>query len=272
MSPTDLHAQHIDEVVVRGLETAQSELFVINPARKTIREFVIALSSTTGTPAVKLFAEEQTLKDVLEDFLVASKLADLVNDERLAVRTLDTVPRSSLLLTEETLATVVEGDERVAALSSTDESFVASTYDTYVGQWQRCSPYSLRTPPLSRIRETMSEEIGQPAVDDFDTSLEALETARGDGDGLDEVTIALLVAANNRELLYDISRWGEDVRLASKATFSRTKNHLESTGLIDTEKVPIEMGRPRLRLVLGESDLVDAGMPAVIERAEQRLG
>ena len=66
------------------------------------------------------------------------------------------------------------------------------------------------------------------------------------------------MAARNEVLLYDISRWGEDVGIASKATFSRTKTRLEDHDLIDTEKVPIDVGRPRLRLQLGQQRLRDA--------------
>ncbi|RJX46853.1 hypothetical protein DP106_15410, partial [Halonotius pteroides] len=76
-----------------------------------------------------------------------------------------------------------------------------------------------------------------------------------DGTGLDEVTVSLLVAARNGDLLYDISRWGEDVGIASKATFSRTKTRMEESGVIETEKVPIDVGRPRLRLRLGDERL-----------------
>lgn len=268
----DLHVTEMNAVVEDGLDAAEQELFVINPGRKTIKEFVMTLTNTPDTPTVKLFADKATLKPVLEDFLIASRLADRVSEDRLAVRTLDDVPRAQLLLTEEVLISIVEGGDGVAALSSTDGSFVTSTHEEYTRRWERSTDFSLRTPPLTRVRETMAEEIGEQAVTDFDTSLDTLETARGDGEGLDEVTIALLVAANNRELLYDISRWGEDVRLASKATFSRTKNQLESAGLIDTEKVPIEMGRPRLRLVLGTSDLLDKNMASVIDYAETKLG
>jgi len=63
------------------------------------------------------------------------------------------------------------------------------------------------------------------------------------------------VAARNGDLLYDISRWGEDVGIASKATFSRTKTRMEESGVIATEKVPIDVGRPRLRLRLGDERL-----------------
>jgi hypothetical protein len=69
------------------------------------------------------------------------------------------------------------------------------------------------------------------------------------------VTLSLLVAARNDVLLYDISKWGEDAGIASKATFSRTKTELEEQGAIETEKVPIDVGRPRLRLRLGDERL-----------------
>ena len=71
-------------------------------------------------------------------------------------------------------------------------------------------------------------------------------------------------------LLYDISRWGEDVGVASKATFSRAKSRLEDAALIRTEKVPIDVGRPRLRLTLpAEYDALDD--IALVEAAVESL-
>ena len=84
--------------------------------------------------------------------------------------------------------------------------------------------------------------------------------------------IALLVAARNEVLLYDISKWGEDVGIASKATFSRTKSRLEDAGVITTEKVPIDVGRPRLRLQLGDQQLRDAAADDLAAAAADRLG
>jgi hypothetical protein len=73
-------------------------------------------------------------------------------------------------------------------------------------------------------------------------------------------------------LLYDISKWGEDVGLASKATFSRTKTDLEEAGVVATEKVPIEVGRPRLRLRLGDDRLRSADRDEFGALAELVLG
>jgi len=72
-------------------------------------------------------------------------------------------------------------------------------------------------------------------------------------------------------LLYDISKWGEDVGIASKATFSRTKTRLEELGLIDTEKVPIDVGRPRLRLKLGDERLHDADAEEIASVAQSMI-
>jgi hypothetical protein len=270
MSSTELHVENMNAVVERGLEMADDTLFVINPTGEVIEEFVTTASKQDDTPPVRLFVEERTLKDVLDDFLVASRLADLTEQATIAVRALPDVPRTSLLLTEETLLTIVESSDSIAGLPSTNEAFITDIYDHHSRRWKRADPFSLRTPPLSRVRETMAEEIGEQAVEDFDVVLETLDSARS-REGLDEVTITLLVAANNSELLYDISRWGEDISLASKATFSRAKKDLEDAGLLDTEKVPIEVGRPRLRLVLGNAELRDADIETVVEEAQLRL-
>ena len=271
MVTTDLHVEGTDALLAAGLERTDGELFLINPTQEGIQELVEVLSEIQYGPPIRLFADEEPLKEVLDDFLIASRMADLVVTDRLEVRTLREVPRTFLLLTRDAVMAVVDGGSCVSGLTSTEETLVTSTYETYEGQWKRADPYSIRTPPLTRVRETLAEEIGEEVVGDMNGVLEMLETARGGGDGLDEVTIALLVAARHNVLLYDISRWGEDVQLASKATFSRTKNLLEDRGLIATEKVPIEVGRPRLRLVLGNSELEDAPLEELVAYAQAEL-
>lgn len=272
MIRSDLHADTRGEILETGLSAVEGELFLINPTGATMREFVGTYHEVSDPPTVRLFADAEPLKRLVGDFLVASSLADLVAEDVVSVRTLDQVPRHSLLLTDEFLVSLVEGGGQVCGLTTTADEFVPATYEEYDDRWEGAETFTLRTPPLSHIRETLESDIGPDAASDFDRVLETLDTARGDGQGLDEVTISLLVAANNGELLYDISRWGEDIRLASKATFSRSKNELEDSDLIDTEKVPIDVGRPRLRLMLADESLRDADIETVAERAQERLG
>lgn len=266
MIRSNILATSVREVLSEGVADGDREVFVVNPSREVIRQLVDVLQKTSAQQ-VRLFAAEESLKDLMDDFLVASAISDLVESETLAVRTLETVPNSGLLVSEESVAALVEGPERAAGLATTDDRFVTELYDNYAKQWEDAPTFTIRTPPLSTVMETLESDIGADSAADFKAVLDSLETARGNGNGLDEVTVSLLVAARNEQLLYDISKWGEDIGLASKATFSRTKTRLEDAGVIDTEKVPIDVGRPRLRLLLG--DKLKSTPPAELAAAVQ---
>lgn len=246
-------ATDVEGLLEEVLGETEGEVYVVNPDRETLEALVPALGAADDL-SVNLLADDRVLKDVFDDFIVASTAADLMAEGRLALRVAEE-PSNTLLVAGDRVVAVVEAAGRVAGLVTDDDEFVAAANEEYGDLWDDAEAFNLRTPPISRVRETLEAEIGPEAREDFDGVLASLETARGDGDGLDEVTISLLVAAKNEDLLYDISKWGEDVGIASKATFSRTKTKLEDMGLIDTEKVPIDVGRPRLRLKLGDERL-----------------
>jgi len=261
----------VGSVLSGVLRESDDAVYVVNPERDTIPELVYCLHDVADPPRVRLLAAEDLLKEVMGDFIIAGHAADLVDVGTLSIRVLEDRPRGSLVVSESAVTSVVAAGDSVGGLTATDEAFVTETRETYDHQWAAAEEFGLRTPPLSRVRETLAVEIDPDAAEDFDAVLDSLDVAKGDGEGLDEVTISLLVAARNGELLYDISKWGEDVSLASKATFSRTKTRLEDAGLIDTEKVPIDVGRPRLRLRLGDDRLREADPAELAELAQERL-
>jgi len=248
-----------------------SEVIVTFPLATGVEKLVSVLGEFDEPPTVRLLALEDTLKTVMDDFIVASTTADLVAEGTLSLRTAEATGMSSLIVTDETVVTVVTAGDLVAGLGTDDEEFVASSREKHEAAWEDAEPFSLRTPPITRVHETLAETFGDEVDADFAAVLDSLETARGDGEGLDEVTISLLVAAKHELQLYDISRWGEDTGVASKATFSRTKTQLEDRGLIDTTKVPIDVGRPRLRLLLGDERLEEADVDDLASVAQEML-
>ncbi|WP_440989393.1 transcriptional regulator TbsP [Haloarchaeobius baliensis] len=267
---SNLLDRQIDDILHTVLEDTTGDVFVVNPSADVIEEFVRVATRFEGElPTVHMLADERTLKDVMDDFIVASNAADLVDRGSLELRTVEETPENSLLVTEDSVVALVTAGNRVGGLTTADEEFVTTAYDAYMASWEDAEAFKLRTPPISRVRESLETDISPEAEEDFTNILNSLETARGDGEGLDEVTISLLVAAKNEALLYDISKWGEDVGIASKATFSRTKTKLEDMGLIDTEKVPIDVGRPRLRLKIGDDRLrsADNGQLATVAQS-----
>jgi hypothetical protein len=264
---TNVIESTLADVLAESLSAASDELYLINPMPATVEELVEVLDDD---PTVRLLAPEDTLKTVMDDFLVASAAADHVEAGTLELRSAES-STNTLVATESSVAALVDTGEHAAALTADEDAFVDSAYGSFSDAWETADAYPLRTPPLSEVRHSLDEELGEPTADDFDAVLESLETARGNGDGLDEVTISILVAARNEDLLYDISKWGEDVGIASKATFSRTKSRLEEMELIDTEKVPIDVGRPRLRLKLGDERLAEADNGELASVAQSML-
>ena len=250
--------RNVADVLRAVLTDTSAAVLAVHPSAEAIEELVNVMTELDDVPPVRLLAPESVLKSVTSDFILASTAADRIDDGVLELRAAEEPPTNSLLITEGAITAVVNAGDRVAGLMTDEEAFVGSANDRYDELWAEANDFSLRTPPISRVRETLSDDLGPGIESDFSGVLASLETARGDGDGLDEVTISLLVAAKNEALLYDISKWGEDVGIASKATFSRTKTKLEDMGLLDTEKVPIDVGRPRLRLMLGDDRLRDS--------------
>ena len=266
---SNLHAADVRDLLGSVVGAASGELFVINPSREALEALIDTLDGSSDV-TVRLLAGRRVLKDTLEDFLVGSVAADLVERGSLELRQHDS-EANTLIVTDERVVAVVAVDGQVAGLVDEDPEFV-DALDAELGRlWAEAEKYGLRTPAISRVRDSLVDDIGTDTAGDFDDVLASLETARGDGDGLDEVTVSLLVAAKNEELLYDISKWGEDVGIASKATFSRTKTRLEEMGLLDTEKVPIDVGRPRLRLVLGDDRLKNASSRELASVAQSLL-
>ena len=269
---SNLFDESVNDILRTVIDSSPDVLLAVNPSADVIEELIEAATDAgDDLPTIRMLADESTLKGVLEDFIVASNAADLIDEGVLSLRVAETEPENSLLVTEDVIIALISAGDRVGGLSTDDEEFVDAAYDAYTSSWEDAETYSLRTPPLSRVRSTLTEEIGAEAETDFNDVLASLETARGDGDGLDEVTISLLVAAKNEALLYDISKWGEDVGIASKATFSRTKTKLEDMGLIGTEKVPIDVGRPRLRLKLADERLRGADADQLASVAQSIL-
>ena len=268
---SNLLDDNVEDILRTVLEDTDEELLVVNPSATAIEDLIDVAKEVSDLPEIRLLGDEATLKDVTSDFILASNAADLIDEGTLSLRILEDENENSLLISAEQVVALVNVGDTVAGLTTDDGDFVDIAHDAYTTSWEEASGFNLRTPPLSRVQSTLSEDISPEVEDDFTGVLNSLQTARGDGDGLDEVTLSLLVAAKNDVLLYDISKWGEDVGIASKATFSRTKTRLEDMGLIDTEKVPIDVGRPRLRLKFGDERLYDADTDQLASVAQNLL-
>ncbi|EMA38078.1 transcriptional regulator TbsP [Halococcus hamelinensis] len=216
-------------------------------------ELLHSLDGMEDPPFVRLLTYESVLKWIREDFVTASVAAELVATNTLSAQMAEGPFENVLLVTDESVTAIISTKDDVVGLSTENPELVEGTRAYWEGLYKESGSFPLRTPAYSAVGDSLVAEFGPELVDDFRSMLDALESTRGQNP--DEVVIALLVAAKHEKLLYDISRWGENIGIASKATFSREKMRLEEAGLIATEKVPVDVGRPRLRLLLGDERL-----------------
>ena len=268
-STSEQVGQSITENLQKVLAEADESVIAVGLDENSTRELVEIVAESEEPPNVRLLAEESVLKWVRDDFMLASRAAELREADVLELRAIGERLDDTLLVTEEMVVSLLTpNSEQSAALATDDEEFAAAVRERWNGLWADSEAFDLRTPGYSRVAETLAEEFDSAMESEFETVLEAVESA-DTVEELDEVGVSLLVAAKHGQLLYDISHWGEDVGVASKATFSRKKTQLEEQGLLETEKVPIDVGRPRLRLLLGDERLREADIEELVSVAHE---
>ncbi|EMA56582.1 transcriptional regulator TbsP [Halococcus thailandensis] len=270
-STSDQVGQSITENLQKILAEADESVIAVGLDENSTRELIKIVAESEEPPNVRLLAEESVLKWVRDDFMLASTAAELREADVLELRATGERLDDTLLVTEEMVVSLLTpNSEQSAALATDDEEFAAAVRERWNDLWEDSEAFDLRTPAYSRVTETLSEEFDSAMESDFETVLEAVENVDAAGE-LDEVGVSLLVAAKYEELLYDISHWGETIGVASKATFSRKKTLFEEQGLLETEKVPIDVGRPRLRLLLADERLREADTEELSSVAHEML-
>jgi hypothetical protein len=236
------------EAIATILERAGEPFYLIRPTPKILND-IVQTARKQSSPAIHVLASESDLRSVRQRFSIATYVADLVEQDELTLTPTVPAGRGTFIVTEETVHTVDCIDDHQLIFNTNDiPDGLIETCETYR---ESSSSFNLRTPAWTTVLETLDDKFGADIRDDFVSAIGNLRTELEDSD-LNAVHIALLVAARHELLLYDISSWGEDLRLCSKATFSRAKTDLEDYGVLETEKVPIDVGRPRLRLQIAD--------------------
>jgi len=260
----------VGRIIASALRSGSGAAYVVDPTPSMLRALVETGVDADRSRPVRVLAARSALKTVADEFTVATAAAELVERGAVELRVAEAGGGNALVVTDASVVAVVAVGDHAAGLSTDDAAFVGDAVEACRARFEAAEPFSLRTPALSAVRESLEAELGEGVRADFDAVFESL--GADDGPDLDEVVVSLLVAARNDVLLYDVSKWGEDVGIASKATFSRTKTKLEEQGAIETEKVPIDVGRPRLRLRLGDERLREAAPGRLAPVAAELLG
>jgi len=237
-----------EDELVQSIIHDGNDSIIVNPPKSFVKPLIMAMSDHNTEGHVRILGSEDTLKAIRNDFILASKIVELINNGNVELSVTDEPQSSALIISDSRMSGIIDLESTVSLTETQDVNMEVN--NAVESAWDSAEPFTLRKPALNTLYSTLEEDISEEASEDYQQIVEQF-TANNTTD-FDEVLAALVVAAKNNILLYDISKWGEDCGLASKATFSRTKTKMEDRGQIRTEKVPIDVGRPRLRLALTE--------------------
>ncbi|WP_410767395.1 DUF5821 family protein [Haloferax sp. DFSO60] len=221
---------------------------------------------------LRLLTNRETVKDADNDFIISSRLSQYIEDGMLSLRVNRERHPSSVFVTSDEVTYIhpTTEDEGIL-LSSADGDVVIAVREKYISQWKDGRRFQLSKPSYARMLESIGDDLGESMEQSVQSVFESAGLAHRGESQMDEVDIYLLVGAQNNQQFYDICNWGEDMGIASRAKFSKHKRALEDAGLIDTEKVATDIGRPRQRLVLANDSLTSLSPVEVIQAAQSVL-
>lgn len=236
----------------QAIESAGSDPILTLLDVEQVRAFVNLERVSGSEGEIRVLIPEDVLKTVRKEFGTATRLADLAENGAVSYRATEPGSRlQSALVSGAGYSTFLwTGEDRLIEAGGSDEATTDSLRARMEDRWENAESFSLRTPAYSTLLSTVEEDFGSGMRADVEAVVESGETPPGLGDEIDETDMIVLLGAQNRRQLYHLSKWAEHIEFASAATFSRVKSQLEEEGIITTEKVPQDIGRPRQELHL----------------------
>lgn len=185
------------------------------------------------------------------DFPLNARISELIVQDKLSLYASEVTPLSSIILDGPHQYTLVQLGQTEQFAKLTDEDLQTRLNTEFVRITDSADLVNPDILAWSELLDQMEQIVDSDTRHEFERLIEA---ARIENMGaLDDISVAIVAAAHSGALLNDLSNWAEEVGLASAATFSRRKQKLEDADVIYTERVPIEVGRPKQRLKLSDA-------------------
>lgn len=225
------------------------EIRIINPTLALLSSVVAQAGPSSHGGRLELLVTTPVARAVEDRFPTAAQLADLAANDRLSMRVSSTSHAGTLV--DGALTGVVYARAAVPALLAIDPDvwggWFAHSWEAAVTD---ARPIEHPTVGYQRLCTTLAERVSGPVADRFDQLVRAARAQLPVDAEIDPTALALLATGWCGGELADVTAWGVDMGVASRATFSRVKTQLVEAALLETTPIPQAVGRPRLRLEL----------------------
>jgi hypothetical protein len=234
--------------VVAELDPA-SDYYLLNPSRAVLDALGVVGIESDRLPTFRVLASHEIAGWVRDAFITAARIETLAQEGVVEFRRSHVERDSPTIVGEREAFPIVAIGESAKQFHTDDTEFVGDVHAECVDLWADAQPYGVRAPALPEALEQAEARLGQEFQRAFEQSLTVADEFENPAEFC-PIRATLLLAAVHEILHYDVSRWGEDVGVASRASYSRRKSTLESEGVIEAETVVTDLGATRHRLGL----------------------
>lgn len=249
----------------------QTRVRITTSYHSEFTDLVVALEEADGVDEIAILTDSDTITELRELFFTTTRLVDYIQEGKIEIRAQPT-HLQSLIITEDSVeATTGFPDADPTVVETTEESIVEDTIKTFDERFEEAEEVTFRKPGYSSLLDSLRQQFDDSLVEDFEEALRKAKEPERPSLEIDPVFVNILVGAYNEVSFYQLSRWSEDIGLASRAKFSRKKGELEEEGIIDYENIPRPVGRPRQRLLVGEAVADEESIEDIIATAIQDL-
>ncbi|RAW46092.1 hypothetical protein DQW50_04750 [Halorubrum sp. 48-1-W] len=205
-----------------------------------------AVSAPADLPTLTVLATPTAFESVTNGFRDAARLAGLTAAEAVEPLALAEPQPNVILAGDATGCVLVEAaSDAVRWYRVGDDPRLRDRYAAVV---TNADPYRLRTPSRRRVYDAFRERSSGAVAGDVIRLLDPGPALSADHP-VGPRTRAYAVGARHGVHDRTLRRACEDAGLGSPSTFTRIKRRLIDAGLVETERVPRPVGRPRERVV-----------------------
>ncbi|MEZ3144657.1 DUF5821 family protein [Halobaculum sp. MBLA0143] len=218
-----------------------------------VTEYVAAVPSVAdGSTPIRLLVSEPSA--LLGRFVTAAVASDLRADDHLAVAAADDLSQR-VTVADGAVHAHLRPTGELQSVTARTPSLCRRLHERYDRRWAAAEPLEPSTPGWRELTNTF--------VEAFPDAGETLRIVLADAPELpvsgtfDVVTVVGLVAARHGLQTMAVSEWAESIGLSSRTELSRVKSRLVDRGLVETDRVPQGVGRPRQKLLVDADRLRD---------------
>jgi hypothetical protein len=256
MSLSDVTTAPAEQTLQSVLETAESEIHVLNPA-PAVATRLLDVYNPEQHPRVSIYAPKSTYDAGISTFpFILTAASKTGSDDATLLELPESAPlnaeHANTVATDDYALSLLWDDDEILVFGIEKATLATALIDQATGAASDVTEYELRAPPREVLLEAFEDRVGEPYVEQYVSLLDEIDELPCRYNQRAAIDTAIIAGALTESQLYHISRATESAQFGSIASFSRRKNELEEAGYIDTEKVPTDIGRPRDRLVPGD--------------------